>query len=458
MNNVYNQAQDVVEAPRYSCALGGAYMAALAINKTIPILHAGPGCGFIQTLGFGYGSGEQGVGYIGGNATPSSNLSEKEVVYGGENRLRDQIKGTLEIVKGDLFAVISGCIPAMIGDDVDSIVKEFRDKTPIFHINAPGFKGNSYDGYELFLEALIDQVLEKSKKEIGLVNIFGIVPNQDVFWKGDLKELKKIFEKLGLKANVLFGDFSGIDGVKKLSSAELTVVLSPWVGINAAKKLEEKYDIPFLTYPGIPVGPRDASEFLHQLGEKLSIQEKVEEVIKEEEKEAYRSLDYAGDILLFQWPTVPTAIVADSTIATGVLRFITNEANFIPTLVIITDNPPEEYRQIIEKRLTDTESAIKPKIIFEVDSGKIRDILREHNFTLLLASSQEKYFAEDQNIDYVQHGIDKYLSADVKTSPIVHVTIAFPAFNRLILDRSYVGYRGGSALIEDIGATLAAPF
>lgn len=68
------------------------------------------------------------------------------------------------------------------------------------------------------------------------------------------------------------------------------------------------------------------------------------------------------------------------------------------------------------------------------------------------------HFVEDQNIDYVQHGIDRYLSADVNSTPIVHVTIAFPAFNRLILDRSHLGYLGGSALIEDIGSTLAAPF
>jgi hypothetical protein len=77
---------------------------------------------------------------------------------------------------------------------------------------------------------------------------------------------------------------------------------------------------------------------------------------------------------------------------------------------------------------------------------------------LLLASQQEKYFVVYRNIDYVQHRIDRYLNADVNSTPIVHVTIAFPAFNRLILDRSHLGYLGGSALIEDIGSTLAALF
>jgi nitrogenase molybdenum-iron protein beta chain len=36
---------DIAEAPRYSCALAGAYVTALAVNHTAPILHSGAGCG-----------------------------------------------------------------------------------------------------------------------------------------------------------------------------------------------------------------------------------------------------------------------------------------------------------------------------------------------------------------------------------------------------------------------------
>ncbi len=50
----------------------------------------------------------------------------------------------------NFFTVISGCVPSLIGDDVDAVVNEFRDKAPIIHVNAPGFKGNSFEGYELF--------------------------------------------------------------------------------------------------------------------------------------------------------------------------------------------------------------------------------------------------------------------------------------------------------------------
>ncbi len=45
----------------------------------------------------------------------------------------------------------------LIGDDVEAVIRDFEGKVPLFNINAPGFSGSSYEGYELFFEAVIDQ-------------------------------------------------------------------------------------------------------------------------------------------------------------------------------------------------------------------------------------------------------------------------------------------------------------
>lgn len=429
---------DSIDSPRYSCAFGGAYATIINIERIVPILHSGTGCGFAQTFGFGYASGFQGVGTIGGCNTPSTNLSEKEVVFGGENRLKEQVDATFDIIDGDLFAIISGCIPSMIGDDVDTVVKDIKksNNTPLININAPGFAGSSYKGYELTLNAFIDQFVEKPESpEKGLINIFGIVPNQHIFWKGDLVEIKRIFKKLGLEANILFGE--GIDAIKKLSSAELTVVISPWTGIEPAKKLNEKFGIPYIVYPRLPVGPKDTTEFVRQVGKSLNISEDLlNKVIQEEEKDAHRYLDAAYDILLFKFPSLPFAVVADSSYATGITRYLANEIGQIPTLVIITDNPPDEYRESITKDLSEV-STTAPEIIFEVDTYNIQEILKKRGFALLLASSMEKY-----------------LAANIKA---VYLSVSFPAFDRLILNTSYAGYRGGTALVEDIVNIVSTP-
>jgi len=84
-----------VERPRYFCALGGAMSTINALPDTIPILHAASGCAGNITWAQNGGSGLQVGGYCGGLSVPSSNVQEREVVFGGTERLREQIENTL---------------------------------------------------------------------------------------------------------------------------------------------------------------------------------------------------------------------------------------------------------------------------------------------------------------------------------------------------------------------------
>jgi len=42
---------EIVEAPRWTCSLGGAYITTTAVYGAVPILHSGAGCGIAQLLG-----------------------------------------------------------------------------------------------------------------------------------------------------------------------------------------------------------------------------------------------------------------------------------------------------------------------------------------------------------------------------------------------------------------------
>ena len=129
-------------------------------------------------------------------------------------------------------------------------------------------------------------------------------------------------------------------------------------------------------------------------------------------------------------------MVADSSYALGITRYLTDELGQIPVLVIITDNPPDEYRNVILGGLSKL-SSTSPKVIFEADSYNIENILKRENFAILLGSSMEKYLALDMKA--------------------VYLSVSFPAFDRLILDSSYAGYKGGTALIEDIVNLVSGP-
>lgn len=439
--NAVNLFPEVAESPRYTCALGGAYGAALATFGNVPILHSGAGCGMANAQGMTFASGLNTGGAQGTTSTPCSCLVEEHVIFGGEQKLRDLVRSTIEVMKGELFTVISGCVPALIGDDVNAVIQEFQDTAAIIHVNAPGFSGTSYNGYEAYLDAVIDQLLtSKVPVEKKLVNIFGIVPNQHVFWKGDLENVKNLLGKIGVTVNTIFLNFNGVESLKKIPAAELNLVFSPWVGVKAAEKLKEKFETPFEIISHVPVGPKDSSALLQKVGKLLGISEDtISKVIFEEERKAYRYTEYLSEAFMISVPHAYYGVVADSRTAIELVRYGANELGWNPEIVIVTDNPPDEFREAIVKGLTENlDGVVTPEVIFEIDSHRILQELKKHTLQVLLSSSLEKYVAGDE------------LDA-------IHLSIAYPIFDKVIVDKSYAGYRGGIALFEDLSATFAGP-
>lgn len=431
---------DFAEAPRYTCSLGGALGTTLGIFGAVPILHSGAGCGLGQQFGYTYASGQNSGGPQGTTNTPCSCLVEEHVIFGGEEKLRNLIKSSIELMDGNFYAVISGCVPSLIGDDVDAIVKEFAQDVPIIHVKTPGFIGNSYNGYEDFFVALAEQLLKKQPVRKKLVNIFGVVPFQHLFWKGTLASIKQILEKIGIEANIIFTEFDGYENLKKIPAAELNLVLSPWNGHKIAEKLLDKFDTPYLTFPKVPVGPKETTNLLRLVARQLELDpQAVEKIIHDEEAHAYRFTEYLGDGLILALPHAYFATVADSGTAIGIVQYLTNEIAYIPDIVILTDNPPEEARPEIIRQLTEgIDTSLKPEIVFEIDSHIIRQKLKGRNFLFLLASSLEKIIAGEE------YGA-------------MHHSIAFPSYDRQVIDRNYAGYRGGLALMEELTSKWIGP-
>lgn len=153
---------------RYGCAIGSIYSVSSipgAANRKLWTR-----CADKQYMALAFYNGFQGGGYSGGAVSPSTNAGENEVVFGGENRLRELIKSSLKIMDGDLFVVLTGCIGEIVGDDVGSVVGEFQNKgVPIVYADTGGFKGNNFVGHELVTKAIIDQYVgeydgEKEKR------------------------------------------------------------------------------------------------------------------------------------------------------------------------------------------------------------------------------------------------------------------------------------------------------
>lgn len=419
----------ITENPRGNCALGGVNAVLSAINRVVPIYHAGPGCCMQTTAGEAGQAGGRSPFYVSGVSTPCTNMLEKDVVFGGVDRLRETIEGAIEIFEADAFFVLSGCTSGIIGDDIKSVTEEFRKKDiPVYPIETPGFLGESYRGYEIAFSAILEHIVKPAERDEKLVNLFGIMPYHDPFWEGNFEELTRILEKLGLKVNTFFTRHQGIENIKNSSAAALNIIISPWLLKSAAKEYEEKFGVPSLRWPGLPIGASDTSAFIRAVAKELGIEELGEQVIAEEEGYVYSYLETA--IGAMSWKQF--AVVGDANTVVGVTRYLANDYSFTPIVSIITDPVfrTEDFERI-KDQLTQLEYARPPKVVFETDQWKIQQELESHaEITLLIGSTKDREFA---------------LKKDIQCS-----VITYPITDRLIFNRTYAGYRGSLTLIEDL--------
>ncbi len=422
---------EIIENPRGGCVLAGINSVLGAIDKVCPVFHAGPGCCMQATAANQGQSGNKNSSFLSSVSIPSSNMLEREVVFGGTAKLQSTIQGAIDVIEADAYFILTGCTAGIIGDDIVSITNEFREKGfPVYGIETPGFAGDSNLGYEVVWNTFIEQVIEEQvEKDPKQVNVFGIIPYYDPFWSGNLQEIERILKRLGLKVNTFFTGHQNIEVVKKSSHASLNIIIHPWILKGPAEKFEEKFHVPSIRIPGLPVGATDTSQFICTIAKKLGLDNAlVQKVINEEEDYVYSY--YAQAIGRLSWKKF--AVVADASSAIGFTRFLANDYSFSPVLVIISEPIfTAEDKERIKRELTNLEYARAPKVLFLADQYDInKALLNEEEISLIVGSSNEAEIASLKGLQLI--------------------VATFPINDRLIFNRTYAGYRGSLTLIEDL--------
>ena len=425
-----------IEQPRYSCALA-AQQSVIAIKRAVPILHSGPGCGdkINRLLG-------QGEGYAGGNTVPCTNAGESEIVFGGEAKLSTVIEGAFKVIDADLYVVLTGCTSDIIGDDIAQVTSQYQEQDkPIVYVETGGFKSNNYVSHETVVNGIIDQYVDKfkvsSSKIKGLVNVFATIPYQDAFWNGNLEELKRILEGIGLTVNILFGaESGGVAEWKTIPQAEFNIVVSAWAGLAIAQHLASKYGTPYTHFPYFPIGGLETTKFLRQVAAFGALDSAiVDAFIKKEEEKFYMHIERMADFMLEFRYGLPRRFytILDASYAIGFSKYLLNELGILPTKQFIIDDTPLEFQEGIQEQFKNISPFRSAQISFTIDAGAIQEEIRNDgskNRALIIGSAWERDLAKDIGADLL----------------IVSVPVAY----RLVLNCGYVGYNGGLRVIEDI--------
>lgn len=439
----------LIEQERYTCAIG-ALQSVVAIPRAVPILHSGPGCGdMIQ------GFFERSTGYAGGSTSPCTNFSEKDVVFGGIDKLRQIISNTYKVLDTDLQVVLTGCTSGIVGDDVDSLIEEFRaDGHPIVSVETAGFKCNNFEAHSLVVNAIIDQYVDgfgnEPRSGKNTVNLLASIPYQDPFWKGNLIEYKRLLAGIGLKANILFGPFSGgVTEWQSIPGANFNILVSPWYSKPVADKLLQKYSQPYYWYHHIPIGANQTEEFLSGvLSFALENGAEIDEAaartfIKRESEAYYEEIDNLATFLLEFRYGLPNHvhILHDAGYVLGLSKFLLHEVGIVPKEQFVTDNTPQKFQEALRQNLAATSSKREIPLYFEPDAGAAQEIIHKLSHSgrgLIIGSGWDKELAKEKNYDF--------LSA------------ALPTPYRLVMTTNCAGFTGGLRVIEDIYNTVLGTY
>jgi nitrogenase molybdenum-iron protein beta chain len=379
---------------------------------------------------------------------PGTNVGETEVVFGGSERLEEQIRTTLEIMEGDLYVVITGCVTEIIGDDVRAALTGFAGKKLAYALTA-GFKGNAYVGYDLVMAALARQfVKKKSRRSKGTVNILGIAPFLDCFWRGNLTGLRETLALLGLKTNTFFTPGDTLKDLENSGAAELNIVVSDVYGTETAIAYEEEHGIPYLQTP-LPIGPTATADFLRQVACRLQLTCDVEKIIERETRRYFKTLEPLVDCYHDADLQRRAVIVGDANYAVAVTCFLQNDLGWLPELVLFTDQLTPTQEETLTARVTQPESGLEPRVVFDTTASEALSHVNE----LFPRKALDMYNDSFSPGFVVGSSLERDLALKLGAG---HLSVSFPISNRAVLTRGYTGFAGGLTLTEDLLSAVVA--
>lgn len=196
----------------------------------------------------------------------TTDLREKDVVFGGEEKLEKALRNLIPRHQPRAAFVYATCIAGVIGDDVPAVCKRVAADVgiPVIPVMAEGFRGTKRDGYSAACRALLELIGSADASGVGplSINLLG-----DFNVAGESWIIKKYFAEMGIEVvSVLTGD-GRIDEIRRAHGARLNVVQCAGSMTPLAKAMQEKYGIPFIRVSFF--GIEDTADALYRTAEQL---------------------------------------------------------------------------------------------------------------------------------------------------------------------------------------------
>lgn len=244
------------------CTLTGALSVTTEISRCVTIIHGPAGCAHhnFSLLNALHASRDFAVP----PPVLSTDMTEKEVIFGGEHVLEGAVVCAAE-KRPDLVCVLSTCVAAAIGDDVEAVCR-IPSVVPVVYIPTAGFLGGGFLAGHI--QALISlSRFAKRREQVPSVNLIG-EKTLEYEVNEHYREVLRLLTLLGAPVNVRFVCGATLDEIRHLGEASLNILRDPSM-LPVGDHLRRELGIPYID--SFPLGLEGTLRFLDLAGRHLSI-------------------------------------------------------------------------------------------------------------------------------------------------------------------------------------------
>lgn len=291
-NRTFSQSQ--------GCQLNLSLAILNTIRDSVIVVHSPIGCGASMLANAGISKGFQKLRDPGafGLRWINTNLDEVDVINGGEEKLRSAILYADREYRPSAIIVMNSCVPALIGDDIDTIIEELQKQVTarIVPVHCEGFKtkiqATAYDavyhgilrhlvGAELYEDPdpVIPDELEELKEKYRISRTVNVL-NVSSMSRTDEQELVNLLRTLDLNVRIL-PCYAHPDDFADSYEAALNVSICATHDDYFSEHMKTKYGVPFILRT-IPIGITNTGKWLMDIARVFGIEEQAQRLIDSE--------------------------------------------------------------------------------------------------------------------------------------------------------------------------------
>ncbi|HEX2927249.1 MAG TPA: nitrogenase iron-molybdenum cofactor biosynthesis protein NifE [Ruminiclostridium sp.] len=326
----------------------------------------------------------------------STDLSEQDIVFGGEKKLTAAIDEIVQKHDPKLIFVYATCIVGVIGDDVEAVCRLAEKKYGIrvIPVKSPGFSGNKSYGYKMACNAILS-LIEPHKNDAKTrgVNILG-----DFNLAGEMWIIKNYLNEIGIPVvSTITGDAS-CDALMKAPTAQLNLVQCAGSMTYLAKRMEQEMQIPFVKVSFF--GVEDTSMSLMRIAEAVGSEESIEKARKFTTIEKNRLKSFSDKYRKKLEGKKAAIYVGGGFKAISLIRQF-NEIGIETVVVGTQTGKPEDY-EIISSLVGDN-----TVILDDANPAELEAFMKEKGADLLVGGVKERPLAYKLGIAFCDHNHER---------------------------------------------------